>query len=269
MQPCRNQLRVLTAATALAAGCLASACERQTTTAEPVDLQSVLIPAGQQPTAGQLNPAVTLKDAVEKRMLGAMDPDGLLIAPFCIKYLNAIGDIGSFEGWLQSGTRKAGGTFFHLIARIPSGSAIEKIKASTAVCNVGSMTLRSTISGRLSYAQSQAPAILGATTFQLAQSIEFPVTHDPEAQQALKDFGFAGPDGTLAAGGGTCDGIALMLEVAVNPSETLFMWILEPNVELAKQVGAAMVARVSSSRVAASNSTARDRRARLEVASLF
>lgn len=198
------------------------------TTAIQADLRSILLPDNQHPIGTQVVATVSLVDAGTQGLLSA--PAGLVLVPSKLAYLDAIGGLADKNGWLQYGSRSNGGFFMNVVATVPGGGAIEKIKAQVADCNKGSMVLQSKVTGAFSLTERSATALAGASTYALTQSVSFPPAANQEQQSALQSYGFSDVEQCKS-------------EAAFAGTGELLIWTLEPDAGLADQMTATLYGR--------------------------
>jgi len=177
----RNRGRMLSlavAVTAAAAFTTAGAAANATVgagAAGPTNLQSVLLPASQQPAGTTLTKqAITTQQAVADRVLEP--PAGMTFAPdSCVHYLDkVIGKLDSHAGWVQYGTRAGGGAFVHAVIPVSGGADLQRIRAEALTCRDGTVTQDSKVTGTVSFAEVAAPALPGASTFGFDASVAYP-----------------------------------------------------------------------------------------------
>jgi hypothetical protein len=203
--------------------------------ATAIDLRSVLLPPDQHPAGTTVTATVTLQDAVAQSLPGTGLPAGATISPPCPSYLDAIGGLGTKNGWFQYGTRSNGAMFINVVATVPGGNAVDRMRAAVAACSQTNMTLQGVVTTKLAFAPTTAPVLSGATTFELTQSVTVPATSDPAALAIIESYHFES--------GHQCVSEA----VFVGTGDTL-LWVVEPDAAFAQQIATTLYGRTGAYR---------------------
>jgi hypothetical protein len=178
-------------------------------------LESLLGTSLDQPPNASFYGPMTVKDAVAAHLFGpasgiSSDP------PECLQSTDAIGNLSTVQGYVIAGERSAmiapdslQRFFTTAVFQIPGGASgvIDRLSAILAKCSAGTTTVGNA-NGTMSYAQSEAPAVGSARTYQSTLTTVLP---------------FNGTDAQCVA------------EVTLATTGDLLIWSVEPTPSLAQQ----------------------------------
>jgi len=155
-------------------------------------MSSVLVPLAEQPNSVYYGEPMTLKDAAASGSFN--DPEGMVFAPkSCSSYIeDALGPMGSLDGWMQYGGRNDGGAhpefFYQTVINIPGGVDLEKIRAAAMTCSLGFMTIGGKFTGAVTTKERTAPAVAGASSLALVHGTQFPQPKNAGEQSLLEEI---------------------------------------------------------------------------------
>ena len=223
------------AGTVYASSTAKSAAAPVTKTLDSSQLRDLLVPAAEQPAGSDIKDAITLKEAQTSGLLAT--PGNLVFQPnACTSYLqNAIGDLGALDGWMQYGSRPhdatskkyADGLFVTVVANIPGGANISKIRAAAAACKTGTLTLNQRVTGTVTFTENHNFALANADTFSMTQGVYFAKAADAASKAVLAENGYLEE--------ATCDSLEAYVGVG-----DLLIWTLEPNAADSAQITTAV-----------------------------
>jgi hypothetical protein len=166
--------------------------QQSPTRLDPNALRSVLPPKEARPVVAEMQ-ELSLQQAVTDKVLQL--PSDVVVAPAdCGRLLTiALGDAGQATGWVQVGTNQPSGTrggdpFVTLVARVPGGAKLDRLRDTVTACRSGTITLTAVgVVGTIRLTEVKAPALSGAQTFGIEQIVTFPSNIPEAARRAVAD----------------------------------------------------------------------------------
>lgn len=191
-------------------------------------MRKMMVPASLQPASSSFFDAITIKEAVATHQFEA--GPGLTSNPVgCLQMTDAIGDLKSLDGWMQSGERAASVApnslqryFTTAVFKIPGGASasVDKVAALLKGCTAGTISFGK-VNGTISYKEHAAPALGSARTFATTLTTTLP-------QETAS---------------GNLEEVACEAELSVVASGELLIWVVEPTKALATSSTNAVYAR--------------------------
>ncbi|TYC00286.1 hypothetical protein FXF53_14010 [Micromonospora sp. WP24] len=185
------------------------------------ELRQLLDPTdAQRKTASAVEPVITIEEALKTGQFES--GPGLTSEPKgCLNMTDALGDLRSIEGFMQSGERSKETApdslqryFMTAVFQIPGGAdtAIDKVTEVLRTCSAGTVLVDTgsgePLRGSISYAEHPAPSLDGARTFASTLTTILPV-----------------PDAPIVA---ECDA-----QLTLTANGDLLIWSVEPTERLA------------------------------------
>jgi hypothetical protein len=188
-------------------------------------LRSMLVPPDQEPGGGFVGAPLTLRDAAAAGGLGS--PPGMVTEPAsCLSFVgDAYPQLGSDDGWIQFGVR--GHVYFiQLVADVPGGADVDRVRAAVASCAHGTLTLEGRLTGDVTFTEVPAPALDSATTFITRMMVTFPQPRDADEAALLDRYNFHE---------GQCPADYVFIAMG-----SVLIWALDPDPDLALQAATIM-----------------------------
>jgi hypothetical protein len=156
-------------------------------------LRSILTPTSAYP-AGVSVQEITLEQAMADGML-QMPPDVVVAPAACNQTVSSvIGNKALATGWVHIGMAPpktaAGqpGVFVRIVAQVPGGARLDKLREAAAACKSGTITLtKFGVVGTINLYEFAIPGKLGERSVGIRQIVTFPSDLSEEARQAAAD----------------------------------------------------------------------------------
>ncbi|MBB5870053.1 hypothetical protein F4553_003432 [Allocatelliglobosispora scoriae] len=156
--------------------------------------RAVLVSISDQPETRFVRGPQTLKQAAAENAFGA--PPTMVFKPkSCVSYVeDALGALGSLDGWLQYGSRinpTRNDNFIQVVVTIPGGAdraLLDRIAAEAAKCRTGTLTLLGEATGNLSLTETKPLDIEGAETYAIQANSKFPYKEGSREAELVRRF---------------------------------------------------------------------------------
>jgi hypothetical protein len=137
------------------------------------DLRQLLEPKSSYPAGTKLTVS-TVEQAVAAGQLKF--PATVVVSPAACGGLltGAVGDVRRLSGWAQLGTTPEGGRADNLVGTTEAGINLDAVRANIAACREGTVSVPSMgLTGTISLTEMAAPAVQGAETVGVQQTVTF------------------------------------------------------------------------------------------------
>ncbi|MEU9689114.1 hypothetical protein [Amycolatopsis japonica] len=190
-------------------------------------LASVLVPPDQQAPGSVTMDPITLAQAAED---GGLGTPGMTSSPeSCLSFADdSVGGLGTRTGWMQFG-RRGPAIFLQVVAKIPGGFDVNRVRTAVASCATGTMTLEGKITGQVTFVEQRPLRLLFGKSFVTRMTTTFPKPANEEEAALLTKYNFHE---------GECP--AEYVFVAVG---NLFIWSLDPDPAIAVRAARIMYER--------------------------
>jgi hypothetical protein len=157
--------------------------------------RAVLVSISDQPETRFVRGPQTLKQAAAENAFGA--PPTMVFKPkSCVSYVeDALGSLGSLDGWLQYGSRinpTRNDNFIQVVVTIPGvgddRAVLDRIAAEAAKCRTGTLTLLGEATGNLSLTERKPLDIEGAETYAIQANSRFPYKEGSREAELVRRF---------------------------------------------------------------------------------